>query len=93
MKGYAKPLNEFICGQQIQFVIPVYQRNYDWLQDNCDQLLSDLIKLSHSGRKSHFFRFYRNISSRNRLQSSCNRWATAFDNNISPASCRNKSRQ
>lgn len=29
MKGYAKPLNEFICGQQIQFVIPVYQRNYD----------------------------------------------------------------
>lgn len=49
MKGYAKPLNEFICGQQIQFVIPVYQRNYDWLQDNCDQLLSDLIKLSHSG--------------------------------------------
>lgn len=70
MKGYAKPLNEFICGQQIQFVIPVYQRNYDWLQDNCDQLLSDLVKLIHSGRTSHFFRFYRNISSRNRLQSS-----------------------
>lgn len=55
MKGYAKPLNEFICGQQIQFVIPVYQRNYDWLQDNCDQLLSDLVKLIHSGRTSHFF--------------------------------------
>lgn len=32
MKGYAKPLNEFICGQQIQFVIPVYQRNYDWMR-------------------------------------------------------------
>ena len=57
MKGYAKPLNEFICGQQIQFVIPVYQRNYDWLQDNCDQLLSDLVKLIHSGRTSHFFLF------------------------------------
>lgn len=55
MKGYAKPLNEFICGQQIQFVIPVYQRNYDWLQDNCDQLLSDLVKLIHSDRTSHFF--------------------------------------
>ena len=55
MKGYAKPLNEFICGQQIQFVIPVYQRNYDWLQDNCDQLFSDLVKLIHSGRTSHFF--------------------------------------
>lgn len=36
-------------------MIPVYQRNYDWLQDNCDQLLSDLVKLIHSGRTSHFF--------------------------------------
>ncbi len=55
MKGYAKPLHEFIEGHKIQFVIPVYQRNYDWLIDNCDQLFSDLVKLSHSGRPSHFF--------------------------------------
>lgn len=55
MKGYAKPLLEIICGPQIQFVIPVYQRNYDWLIDNCDQLFSDLVKLSHSNRCSHFF--------------------------------------
>ena len=55
MKGYAKPLLEIICGPQIQFVIPVYQRNYDWLIDNCDQLFSDLVKLSRSNRCSHFF--------------------------------------
>lgn len=55
MKGYAKPLIEFIDGQQIQFVIPVYQRNYDWLTDNCDQLFGDLIKLSQSKRHFHFF--------------------------------------
>ncbi|WP_444297146.1 DUF262 domain-containing protein [Leyella stercorea] len=55
MKGYAKPLLEIICGPQIQFVIPVYQRNYDWLIDNCDQLFSDLVKLSRSNRRSHFF--------------------------------------
>ena len=55
MKGYAKPLHEFIEGHKIQFVIPVYQRNYDWLIDNCDQLFSDLVKLSRSGRPSHFF--------------------------------------
>ena len=55
MKGYAKPLHEFIEGHKIQFVIPVYQRNYDWLIDNCDQLFSDLVKLSHSNRHSHFF--------------------------------------
>lgn len=55
MKGYAKPLHEFIEGHKIQFVIPVYQRNYDWLMDNCDQLFSDLVKLSRSNRRSHFF--------------------------------------
>lgn len=55
MKGYAKPLHEFIEGHKIQFVIPVYQRNYDWLMDNCDQLFSDLVKLSRSNRNSHFF--------------------------------------
>lgn len=45
MKGYAKPLHEFIEGHKIQFVIPVYQRNYDWLMDNCNQLFNDLVKL------------------------------------------------
>ena len=55
IKGYAKPLHEFISGQQIQFVIPVYQRNYDWRIDNCNQLFSDLVKLSRSDRHSHFF--------------------------------------
>lgn len=55
MKGYAKPLHEFIEGHKIQFVIPVYQRNYDWLIDNCNQLFSDWVKLSRSNRCSHFF--------------------------------------
>ncbi len=54
MKGYAKSLYEFIEGNKIQFIIPVYQRNYDWLVENCDQLLNDLVKLSHSNRQSHF---------------------------------------
>ena len=55
MKGDAKPLYEFIEGNKIQFVIPVYQRNYDWLMNNCDQLFSDLVKLSRLNRHSHFF--------------------------------------
>ena len=55
MKGYAKSLYEFIEGNKIQFIIPVYQRNYDWLVENYDQLLNDLVKLSHSNRQSHFF--------------------------------------
>ena len=29
-------------GSDKRFVIPVYQRNYDWKKENCSQLLSDL---------------------------------------------------
>ncbi len=55
MKGYAKTLHEFINGHKIQFIIPVYQRNYNWLIDNRDQLFNDLVKPSNSNRHSHFF--------------------------------------
>ncbi len=55
MKGYAKPLHEFIEGHKIQFVIPVYQRNYDWLLENCDQLFQDLLKLVKTNGQEHFF--------------------------------------
>ena len=55
MKGYAKPLQELIEGHKIQFEIPVYQRYYDWADENCEQLLTDLVKLSKSNRSSHFF--------------------------------------
>lgn len=37
------------------FVIPVYQRKYDWKQENCRQLYEDLKKVAHQGRTSHFF--------------------------------------
>lgn len=55
MKGYAKPLQELIEGHKIQFEIPVYQRYYDWADENCEQLLTDLVKLSKSNRSYHFF--------------------------------------
>lgn len=55
MKGYAKPLHEFIEGHKIQFVIPVYQRNYDWRLENCDQLFQDLLKLVKTNGQEHFF--------------------------------------
>ena len=37
------------------FVIPVYQRKYDWKQENCRQLYEDLKKVARQGRASHFF--------------------------------------
>ena len=42
-------------GSDKRFVIPVYQRNYDWKTENCKQLYDDLIKVIRRGRKSHFF--------------------------------------
>lgn len=49
------PLISFTNDSMRQLVIPVYQRNYDWMIENCDQLLNDLIKLRESNRINHFF--------------------------------------
>ena len=38
-----------------RFIIPAYQRNYDWKTQDCERLYDDLIKLSKSKRDGHFF--------------------------------------
>lgn len=55
MKGDAQPLIKFFDGSDKRFIIPLYQRNYDWKEENCEQLFQDLIKLHNSDRKNHFF--------------------------------------
>ena len=55
MEGYSKPLLKYMEGSDKRFVIPVYQRNYDWKRDNCSQLLSDLLDVVNEERPSHFF--------------------------------------
>ncbi len=55
MKGSSKPLLKFMEGSDKRFIIPVYQRNYDWKKENCHQLLNDLIDVVESDRPSHFF--------------------------------------
>lgn len=42
-------------GASKRFVIPVYQRNYDWKMEHCKQLYDDLVKVIRQNRKSHFF--------------------------------------
>ena len=42
-------------GADKRFIIPVYQRNYDWKQENCKQLFDDLVRIVRTGRTSHFF--------------------------------------
>ncbi len=55
MKGSETKLLEYMEGAKKRFVIPVYQRNYDWKAENCKQLYDDLVKVVRNHRKSHFF--------------------------------------
>ena len=45
MKGDAQPLIKFFDGSDKRFIIPLYQRNYDWKEENCEQLFNDLLNL------------------------------------------------
>ena len=38
----------------MQFVIPVYQRNYDWTNTECKELLNDIISVETEDRETHF---------------------------------------
>ena len=55
MKGSECRLIEYMDGSKKRFIIPVYQRNYDWKTENCKQLYDDLVKVVKDNRKSHFF--------------------------------------
>lgn len=55
MKGSECRLIEYMDGSKKRFIIPVYQRNYDWKTENCKQLYDDLVKVVKNDRKSHFF--------------------------------------
>ena len=55
MKGSETRLIEYMDGSKKRFIIPVYQRNYDWKIANCKQLYDDLVKVIKKDRKSHFF--------------------------------------
>ena len=55
MKGNASYLMKFLDGSQKRFIIPVYQRNYDWKKENCKQLFDDLVNVIKERKESHFF--------------------------------------
>ena len=55
MKADVRKILELFDGKHRKLFIPVYQRNYDWQRENCEQLFRDLRKLIESDKKSHFF--------------------------------------
>ena len=55
MEACKRILHQFLDGSDKRFVIPVYQRNYDWKTENCKRLLDDLVRVSKERSASHFF--------------------------------------
>ena len=55
MKGSEAKMTGFMEGADKRYVLPVYQRKYDWKYENCRQLYDDLKKIVIDGRESHFF--------------------------------------
>lgn len=55
MKGSETRLTAFMEGADKRYVIPVYQRNYDWKYENCRRLYVDLKKMVLEAKPSHFF--------------------------------------
>lgn len=57
MKANPLQLSKFLQKQDTQFVIPIYQRNYDWSEEHCMQLLEDIIVVGKTPRdeaRMHF---------------------------------------
>lgn len=55
MKGSEEKILVYMDGAKKRFVIPVYQRNYDWKIEQCKQLFDDLVRIIKEKRRSHFF--------------------------------------
>lgn len=55
MKGSEAKMTGFMEGADKRYLIPVYQRKYDWKLENCSQLYDDLKTIVRDNRDSHFF--------------------------------------
>lgn len=57
MQARTDPITAFMSGQDKQFLIPVYQRNYNWKKnDQCQTLWDDLLYIRDTGGNiPHFF--------------------------------------
>ena len=54
MEAKQTQIQIFLQTPKVQFVIPVYQRNYDWSIQQCGDLIRDIISVEEENRVSHF---------------------------------------
>lgn len=53
MKAEPEYVIEHMFDNKRQYIIPVYQRNYDWKKDNCLELFNDIIS-AYNSESTHF---------------------------------------
>lgn len=55
MKANETKIEDFLASNKTQFIIPVYQRNYDWTTAQCKQLLEDVLEVGiNRSMTAHF---------------------------------------
>lgn len=56
MKANEVELNSFLSflWTKTQFIIPVYQRNYDWTEEQCRQMFYDIMEVGNKQGSIHF---------------------------------------
>ena len=55
MKANKSKIEDFFSSNKTQFVIPVYQRNYDWTTNQCKQLLNDILDIEVDDKMNAHF--------------------------------------
>ena len=54
MKASEIKFNEFLSQTKTHFLIPVYQRNYDWQNIQCYEFIKDIETLAREEKDNHF---------------------------------------
>lgn len=55
MEANASKFEALLSANKTQFIIPVYQRNYDWTSKECTQLLNDILHVGNDSKiDAHF---------------------------------------
>lgn len=55
MKASETKVEDFLASNKTQFLIPVYQRNYEWNATQCNQLLDDILEVGSDEKLSAHF--------------------------------------
>jgi len=54
MKASEIKFEKFLSQPKTNFIIPVYQRNYDWKKQQCQEFVQDIENIANGKKDNHF---------------------------------------